>query len=68
MQDLEAMKTALRILMAIGERRQPNWADVELLRSLAPPMADASLEELACEVIQMALKNRALVRFAGNIG
>jgi hypothetical protein len=68
MQDLQAMKTALRVLMAIGERRQPDWSDVELLRSLAPPTAGASLEELACEVIQMALKNRALVRSAGNIG
>jgi hypothetical protein len=66
MQDSEAMKTALRILVAISERRQPDWADVELLRSLAPPILEASLEEIACEVIQTALKNRALVRSAGN--
>jgi hypothetical protein len=68
MQDLEAMKTALRILVAISERRQPTWADVELLRSLVPPIPEASLEELVCEVIQAALKNRALVRSAGNVG
>jgi hypothetical protein len=53
------MKTALRVLSAIVEKRSPEPADVEQLRSLAPPLATVSVEEIACEVVQLALKNRA---------
>ena len=56
----EALKTALRVLAAITDGgRQPDPADVEQLRRLAPLMADTPLDELAADVIQQALRRRA---------
>ena len=64
-QSLAEMKTALRVLTALNEKQAPATEDVEELRSLAPPDArDLPLDELACEVIQAALKRRAAVRRA----
>ena len=56
------MKTALRVLTAITERRAPDTTDVEELRRYAPLLGDAPLDELACDVIQQALKRRAVER------
>jgi hypothetical protein len=57
------MELALRVLTALTEKRHPDPADVERLHT----MAEAStrglpLDELACEVIQKALKHRAEAR------
>ena len=57
------MKLAVRVLTAISLGQQPEKNDVEALRTLEPLLADtAPLDELACEVIQQALKRRAEVR------
>jgi len=62
---LDAMKTALRVLTAITEKRQPDPADVTLLRSYAGPQAkDVPLDEFACAIIQQALERRAEIRTA----
>jgi len=59
----EALKTGLRVLTAISHRTEPDAADVQELRRLAPLLADAaSLDEIACDVIQQALKRRSEVR------
>jgi hypothetical protein len=60
---LDAMVVALRVLHAINMKETPNDEDVEELQRLEPLLADtAELDELACEVIQRALKRRAEVR------
>lgn len=55
-QGLDAMQTALRVLKAITERRSPDQADVDKLRSLDPLSADLPVDELACDVIRNGLK------------
>ncbi|HXT77020.1 MAG TPA: hypothetical protein VN780_12075 [Candidatus Eisenbacteria bacterium] len=63
--DLDAMKLALRILAALNEHRAPDQADVQMLRSLAHNDERFSdLDELACDVLQVALKQRAAARRA----
>jgi hypothetical protein len=61
-QSLAAMNVALRVLTALTEKRHPDPADVEELRRLAPLHADCPLDELACDVIQEAIRRRAEVR------
>jgi hypothetical protein len=57
------MTTALRVLTAITEKRQPDQGDVEVLYGLAGPLPGGiGLDELACEVIQKALNRRAIAR------
>jgi hypothetical protein len=51
-----AMEAALRVLTAITERRPPNPADVAELHSFAPDTQDVAPDELACEVIQQAIR------------
>jgi hypothetical protein len=60
------MQTALRVLTALTEKREANPADVEELRRLAPGDPDVPLDELACEVIQLAIKAREKARGADN--
>ncbi len=64
MQDsLDAMQTTLRVLTAITERRAPDPADMTRLRELAGPgHAQTEPDELACAVIQIAVKHREQVR------
>jgi hypothetical protein len=68
MQDsLDAMKLALRVLTALREHRHPEADEVASLRELAgPKFQSMSLDELACEVIHAALKDRAAARGAGS--
>lgn len=61
-QSLYALKTALRVLAAITENADPDPADIEALRFLAPLLADQPLEELACDVIQQAITRRSQIR------
>jgi hypothetical protein len=57
------MQTALRVLTAITEKRQPDPADVATLHGYAASQDTAmDLDQLACEVIQKAIKRRAKVR------
>jgi hypothetical protein len=53
-----AMQVALRVLMAITDHTRRNSADVEELRRLAPLLRNAPPDEIACDVIQQALKRR----------
>jgi hypothetical protein len=63
MQDgVAAMTIGLRVLMAVTDRQLPAPEDMRELRRLAPLFADMPPDELACEVIQSALKNRAQAR------
>ena len=59
---IEAIKTATRVLAALTERKIPDPADVESLRALSGFQNGRDLDELACDVIQQALKHRAEVR------
>ena len=59
---VDALKVAFRVLTAFRERKDPDPADVEALKSYAPLLADAPEDELACEVIHQALRRRAEVR------
>ena len=62
-QSYDAMKIALRVLEALTERRYPDSNDVAILRDLAgSPEQSMGVDELACEVIQQALKHRAEAR------
>jgi hypothetical protein len=55
---LDSMKTALRVLTAIVEKRCPEPADVGDLRRQSSLSADASPDELAWDVMRQALKKR----------
>lgn len=59
------MKLALRVLSALNEKQRPDRQDVAELRRLAPDDALNDTDELACEVIQRALKRRAQIRLKG---
>jgi hypothetical protein len=62
-QSFDAMTTALRVLKAVTEKHLPDPADIAALRDLAGPQPeDIDVDELACEVIQTALKRRAAAR------
>jgi len=56
---LESLTLALRVLAAISERRQPAAADADALEILAPDLAGAPLDELACAFVHRSLKYRA---------
>jgi hypothetical protein len=64
-ESLDAMKLALRVLTALTERRDPDAGDAEALRGLAGDTDNRDLDDLACEVIQKAIKRRDQVRKAG---
>ena len=55
----DAMKLALRVLTALGDHQEPIEDDVSELRRIAPDKAAAALDELACDVIQRAIRHRA---------
>jgi hypothetical protein len=59
---LEAMQVAVRVLTALSEKRTPDPADVEILNNYAPLLSHLSPDELACDVIQQALRRREQVR------
>jgi hypothetical protein len=61
---LEAMTVAVRVLGALNEKRRPDRADLDLLRHFAPLSAHLPPDELACEVIQQAVKQRTEIRTA----
>lgn len=67
-QSLRAIQIASRVLTALGDRREPDPQDVYELRRLDPLMGDMPLDELACDVIQQALKRRAELKAARKLG
>ena len=58
----EAMKIALRVLTAVGEKQEPDSADIAELRRIAPEKSNGPIDELACEVILYSVRRRAEVR------
>jgi len=58
----DALRVALRVLFALNDRREADPTDVEELRRYVPFLADAPVDELACEVIQQAMKRQADIR------
>jgi hypothetical protein len=61
------MQTALTVLIACTERRDPQPADVELLRKHALPYEiDLPIDELACEIIRRELVKRKATAAAGD--
>jgi hypothetical protein len=50
------------VFTAISENRTPDPADVEILNTYAPLLSHLSPDELACDVIQQALRRREQVR------
>jgi hypothetical protein len=61
-ESLEAMKVAVRVLGTLNQNQSPDGDDLDRLRQLAPLSAHLPADELACEVIQQAIKHRAEVR------
>jgi hypothetical protein len=61
---LAAMKTAMRVLAAVNDKRDPDAADLEELRRLAPLLGGLPPDELACDVIKQALQRREALRKA----
>ena len=55
-QSLDSMTAASRVLGAFAEKRAPDPADAEMLRSCLPLMEGLPVDELACEVIQQSMK------------
>jgi hypothetical protein len=57
---MAVLELGLRVLTAVIHNRDPDPGDVEMLRRQAPlSTADRPINEVACEVIQTALKRRA---------
>ncbi len=58
------MKAALRVLTALSEHQEPDQADIDELHWYAPAEQERSIDELACDAIQRAIKDREEVRKA----
>jgi len=58
LEDLAALKVAVRVLTAIIEHSKPDSSDVEKLHRFAPLLADRPIDELACEAVHAELKRR----------
>lgn len=52
------LETALRVLTAITAHHNPDHCDVETLQHFAPTLNDVAPDELAREVIQMAIRHK----------
>lgn len=59
-----AMKAALRVLTALSEHQEPDQADVDELHWYAPADRERPIDELVCDAIQRALKDREQIRKA----
>ena len=64
-ESLDAMKAALRVLRDITNGIEPRASDVYALRAFAPA-SSLPPDELACDVIQRAIKQRATERAMGS--
>ena len=53
-----ALKAALRVLTALNERQAPDQVDVDELHWYAPADCERPIDELVCDAIQRALKDR----------
>ena len=53
-ENLDAIETARRVLFALAAKHDPDPADVDKLRRLAPPWAKLPVHDLAAKVMQLA--------------
>jgi hypothetical protein len=58
----EKSTVALRVLTAINTQQEPEEADLLLLQEYCPEHRDLPPDELACMVIQLALRQRKEAR------
>jgi hypothetical protein len=65
-ENLYAVETARRVLRAIAAKHDPDPADVEGLRRLAPPLAQLPAHELAARVMQLAKTISAVATDSGD--
>ena len=59
---LTLMQTALRVLTAMSEGREPAPDDVAELNTFDPSPPDRTPDELACDVLQKVLRSRVQLR------
>lgn len=59
------MKIGLGVLSAVRDGLLPSSSDVEMLRRLVPAYAHMAADEVACEVVRIAIEERAAVQDAG---
>lgn len=59
---VEAFQIAWRVLRATAEKKFPSPEDVEALQKFMPQTAGGTPDELACDVIQLAMSRRAELR------
>ena len=53
------LKTALRVISAINEKRGPDPADIERLKTIVGPKPiGVTTDEFTCDVIKKAIKSR----------
>jgi hypothetical protein len=67
-ESIEVMKIALRVLTALTEKSGPQASDVRGLLEFAPDLTHLPPDELACEVIQRAMKRQVHLQRALNTG
>ena len=62
-QSLEVLTTALRVLTALSEKREPDPADLQELEAfIGPKSSHIGRDEWVCDAIQRAIKHREAVR------
>src|SRR5215813_6016030 len=67
-ESIEVMKIALRVLTSITEKSGPTRDDLDGLLSFAPDLTRIPPDELACEVIQRAMKRQVHLQRALSTG
>src|SRR5262249_18752453 len=67
-ESIEVMKIALRVLTSITEKSGPTRDDLDGLLSFAPDLTRLPPDELACEVIQRAMKRQVHLQRALSTG
>ena len=67
-ESIEVMKIALRVLTSINEKSRAARDDLDGLLSFAPDLTSLPPDELACEVIQRAMKRQVHLQRAMSTG
>jgi hypothetical protein len=67
-ESIEVMKVALRVLISCNQKTGASAADLDELVSFAPDLKELPSDELACEVIQRAMKRQVHMQRALTTG
>lgn len=65
--NIATIKTGLRVLAAMSDKINPALGDVQELRRFAPECSALPNDELACVVVQRAVKKRAVSRAVDDV-